>query len=130
MVQALASPLRFDTLENRITRIEEKLVDLEGGQLAPVKVLLQSLEPDPFELSRHVEILIQPSGDGFLASFLDANLSISGDTQHEALSSLKALMVDVFEQLDQLGEEKLGPGPARQLCILRSLMRPRTEWEG
>lgn len=122
--------LEFESIASRVTRIEEKLAHLEGGRPAPVTVSLGTLEPEPYELMRDIEILIEPSDDGFVASFLDANLSISGDTQHEAVTNLKALMIDAFERLHELGESKLGPGPKQQLRILGSLIRTKAEWAG
>lgn len=117
--------LELESIESRVTRIEEKLAHLEGGRPAPATVSLGTVEPEPFELVRDLEILIEPSDDGFVASFFDANLSISGETQHEALTNLKALMIDVFERLQELGQRKVGPGPKRQLQVLRSATKPK-----
>jgi hypothetical protein len=67
--------------------------------------------------------MLQPSDDGFTATFFDANIGSSGDTEEEAINNLRTLIIDTFELLESKQPEQLGIEPRRQLAILRSLIR-------
>jgi len=60
-----------------------------------------------------------------VASFFDANLSASGDTEREAVSNLKDMIVLSLEMFEKLSDEQLGPGPARQKVVLADFVRRR-----
>jgi predicted RNase H-like HicB family nuclease len=66
---------------------------------------------------------MQPSDDGFTATFFDVNIASGGDTEEEALDNLRSLIIDTFELLDSEPADRLGPEPRRQLQVLRSLIR-------
>jgi len=113
----------------RIARLEKEIEELKTSVKArqdsgSVVVPLTSLAPDPFEVVGEVRIVVQPTEDGFLASLFDAGISITGDTQEEAVANLRNLLVDVFDELEE-DEQRLGPHPARQLAVLRSLIKRR-----
>ena len=57
-----------------------------------------------------------------MASFADANINTSGETQQEAYANLRELILDVLDSLTALPESKLGPGPRRQLAVLREFV--------
>jgi dCTP deaminase len=86
-------------------------------------VPLVHLEPGRYELERDIPVVLQPSDDGFIATFFDANIATGGDTEQEALDNLRSLIIDTFEMLESEPSEKLGPEPRRQLKVLRSLIR-------
>jgi len=67
------------------------------------------------------QVTIATDVDGFVASFFDANISASGETAQEAFENLKSLALDIFDSLSREAPERLGPEPARQLAVLRSL---------
>jgi len=90
-----------------------------------VVVPITTLAPEPFDLLREIPVVVQPTDDGYLATFFDANIGMTGDTQEEAVSSLRLLLVDVFDELEK-EEAQLGPYPARQLAVLRGFMRRRS----
>ena len=91
----------------------------------PVVYPLTSLAPEPFEIIGPIHILIQAAEDGYIASFLDANLGASGATRAEALDGIKDRIVTTYERLMGKTDEKLGPGPLRQKHVLASLIRRR-----
>lgn len=100
------------------------LKELGAARVASVIVPITTLGPiAPYELARDLPIVVQPTESGFTATFFDANVSMSGDTQEEAVDNLKALLIDLFEDLDSEVPERLGPEPARQLGALKSVMR-------
>jgi predicted DNA-binding antitoxin AbrB/MazE fold protein len=124
----------------QITVEPEAAVDDQRGQdrhLADVKesfaqpsdsqsvvVPITTLQPEPFDLFRDVPVVVQPTDDGYLATFFDANIGMTGDTKEESVANLRMLLVDVFEELEK-EEAQLGPHPARQLAVLRSFMKRR-----
>jgi hypothetical protein len=86
-------------------------------------VPISNFEPEPYEAIKEIQVVVQPDSDSFIASFFDANINASAETQQDAVSNLKDLMIALYERLGREPNEKLGKGPARQLAILRSVMR-------
>jgi Arc/MetJ-type ribon-helix-helix transcriptional regulator len=84
---------------------------------------ITTLAPEPYEILRDIPAVVEPTGDGFLATFFDANISTSGDTDVEAVSNLRSLILDIFEYLDSEPSVSLGPEPARQLAVLRVFLK-------
>ena len=88
-------------------------------------VPITTLEPEPFDLLRNIPVVVQQTDDGYLATFFDANIGITGDTKEEAVANLRVLLADVFEELER-EEARLGPHLVRQFAVLRSFMKRRT----
>ncbi len=107
----------MDKMEN----VTGYLQGLSATRLGPVPLI--SLDPGRYELVRDIPVALQPSGDGFTATFFDANIGSSGDTEEEAIDNLRTLIMDTFELLDSTQPEKLGREPRRRLKLLRSLIR-------
>jgi len=85
-------------------------------------VSMTTLATPELNLLRDIPVIIEQTDSGFVATFFDANLSMSGDTQEEAFSNLRGLLVDVFDDLDSEPPDRLGPGPSTQLRVLRSFI--------
>lgn len=96
-------------------------------RLQPILVPVTTFAPEPFTvrdpLRDPIWAVVQPVEDSFVATFFDANLSTSGDTQEEAMANLKDLILDVYLDLAEEPPERLGPEPRRQLAVLASLIR-------
>ena len=102
----------------------DRIVDLNSvAQTPSVIVPIATLSPEPYTLVRDIPCLIQPTDGGFVATFFDANISASGDTQQEALENLKALLVDILDDLLAEPTDKLGPEPLRQREVLKTLIK-------
>jgi predicted RNase H-like HicB family nuclease len=86
---------------------------------------ITTFAPEPYEASPPALVVIQRSEDAFVASFFDANIHASGDTEEEAFRNLKSLILDIFESLSGEPPGRLGPEPKRQLAVLRQLIRKR-----
>jgi len=84
----------------------------------PVVVPITTFAPEPYELVRDIPVVVTPCGDCFTASFMDANIGASGDTQQEAFDNLRELLLDLYDSLANTPDEELGPGPWRQKCVL------------
>ncbi len=87
-------------------------------------VPITALPTTGLKLPRDIPIVIEPVDDGFVATFFDANLSMSGDTQEEAFSNVRGLIIDIFSDLASEPAGRLGPGPKMQLQALRSFIVP------
>jgi predicted RNase H-like HicB family nuclease len=124
----------FATSLHAKAQIELKLIALSArlryleGALAEVRsrgafvVSIQSLAPEPVELLKPIQIVVQQSGEDYIATFFDANINASGETQEEAVANLKDLIVGSFETLEAISG-KLGPGPSRQLAVLSQFLK-------
>lgn len=107
-------------LEDQVAELSARVERLED---IPKTVFIQTFEPEPYAVIRPLAIVIEPSGGGFAASFFDANISTSGETEQEAFDNVKSLVLDVFDSLSREDPRRFGPEPRRQLAVLRSFVR-------
>ncbi|MFO1475311.1 MAG: hypothetical protein U1F98_01510 [Verrucomicrobiota bacterium] len=112
--------LKLVALNTRVKCLESALDEVRSR--AAVVVPIQSFAPEPVELLKPMHAIVQQSGEDHVASFLDANMNASGETQEEALANLKDVIVGSFEALEAI-TDKLGPGPKRQLAVLREFLK-------
>src|ERR671937_608394 len=91
--------------------------------VSTVRVPIASLAPEPFELTEQIHAVVQPTEGGYTATFFDANINTSGDTQEEAIRNLKSLICELYEDLEGESVETLGPQPLRQLEVLRTILK-------
>lgn len=91
----------------------------------PIVIPIATLDPEPFDLKRDIPATLSPAEDGFIATFFDANIGTSGDTQEEAIANLRDLIIEIFEDLESELPDNLGPEPLRQLSVLRTFLRRR-----
>ena len=73
-------------------------------------------------VKKPIPIIIQGSGEDFIASFLDANISATGDTTQEAFHNLCDILSAKFSLFESLPSNKLGKEPARQLAVMREFI--------
>jgi len=114
-------PVRNDSevVLNEIREIKAEL----NRRVQTVLIPITTLAPEPYALARDIPVVIQPTGDEFIATFFDANISTAGETQEEAVGNLRSLLLDTFEYLESEPAEALGPEPARQLGVLRAFLK-------
>jgi hypothetical protein len=105
-------------VQEQMSLLSKRIDELSAGNSIIVPIL--TFAPEPYVLLRDIRVVLEPSEDGFCATLYDANLSMCGETESEAIAALKAYIVDVFETLQRL--PKLGPGPSMQLAVLRTLI--------
>ncbi len=79
---------------------------------------------EPYVVSRAIPVTVAFTGDGFLASWGDANIAMTGDSESAALSELAADILDTYETYDAEADT-LGPGPARQLALIKTYIAKR-----
>ena len=110
-----------------LPRISEEIrqyIDSKLGRL-PHKietVPMTTLATTDLKLQRDIPIVIEETDGGFVATFFDANLSMSGDTQEEAFRNVRGLIVDILSDLEGEPFDRLGPGPRMQLQVLQSFV--------
>jgi len=132
MIQAIYEDGVLRPLEKLILGEHQRVqitVESEGAAGKPenspsVVVPITTLEPEPFDLLRSIPVVVQPTDDGYLATFFDANIGMTGDTREESVANLRLLLVEVFEELER-EESQLGPQLVRQLAVLRIFMKGR-----
>jgi predicted RNase H-like HicB family nuclease len=120
----------------RVSELCERLEGMETalrGLLAKVDrvivpgpctwIPIQTFAPEPYEAVRPLAAVISPTEDGYEACFYDANLYASGDTEEEAFSNLKSVILDHYDHLSGTDDAQLGPAPRRQKMILATLVR-------
>ena len=88
-------------------------------------ISITTFAPEPYELLKPISIVIEGQTHGFVASFVEANINASGETEHEAINLVKDTILMAYERLSAKDDTKLGPGPLRQKQILTSLIREK-----
>jgi predicted RNase H-like HicB family nuclease len=87
-----------------------------------VIVPIQDLAPARVEVIQPILAIIQEEDGAFVASFVDANINASGESQLDAVEMLKDVIASSF-QLFLKKEGVLGDEPRRQLAVLRHFVR-------
>jgi predicted RNase H-like HicB family nuclease len=119
----MAQVSRLALLEDSVKDLKDRLAVIEDTAiLGSFTLHVETFAPELYKVKRPVPISLQRRADGYIASFVEANVNSSGDTQQEALANVKELILDAFDSLSSLPPTKLGPGPARQLAVLREFI--------
>jgi len=92
-------------------------------KIGTILVPITTLSPKPYQLLRDIPVIVQPVGDEFIATFFDANIGTAGDTQEEAVSNVRSLILDTFEYFESEPPEALGLEPTRQFGVLRNFLK-------
>ena len=109
---------QISLLRTELSELRQEITPLSAGLRVPV----HSLAPEPFEILSPIEVIIRPAGDGFIATFFDANVNASGDTETEAFENVKDMIVATFSEFTTIGIDRLGPEPARQFAVLKKFI--------
>ncbi|HEY8019580.1 MAG TPA: hypothetical protein VIH93_00675 [Thermoanaerobaculia bacterium] len=118
-------------MSETLRSLEERLSAVESQQTsAPCTVHITSFAPEPYAIKKPIPITISPEADEFKATFFDAGISASGDTQSEAFSNVRELILDLFDGLSELPALQLGPEPQRQLAVLRDFVSDAQDHAG
>lgn len=115
---------RIEGLERELLLLKQRVSKLERS--SPVCVPIETFAPEPYELVKPFNVVLQSRDDEYIASFFDANLSASGATEVEAIQNLKDIILGVFDCLLEHDEAELGPEPSRQLLVLKTFINKKT----
>lgn len=111
------------TLKQLIVGLSAK-VDAVGTSLVQtVCYPIESFVPEPLEVASPMSIVISPEDDGFQASYLDGNLHAYGESREEALTNIKASIVDAYRRLRGVPDSQLGRSMLRQKKVLNHHLR-------
>lgn len=116
------------SLENNIHQLTTEMEELkeEVRRLCRTRtfvVPLTTLAPAPFQITQQIPVTIEGDGEEFTATFAEANISASGETEADAIANFKDSLVSSFELLERKGPMELGPLPTRQWRILASAVK-------
>jgi hypothetical protein len=106
----------------RISDLEARVEKLEATSTTCVNTYLHACQDPHVAVLKPIPVSIRRLGDEYIASFLEANISVSGETEEEGFGDLANLIETTFKTYTALEEENLGPGPKRQLAILRQFL--------
>ena len=112
-------PHALAAILDQVRDLRQALTRLSGAIVAPIT----TFAPEPYQVLKDIPVVIQPAGDEFIATFFDANISTGGESQEEAVSNLRSLILDTFEYLESEPPAALGPEPARQLGVLLTFVK-------
>jgi hypothetical protein len=85
-------------------------------------VPITSFAPEPFRVISPIYAVVQGEEGDYMATFFDANVGSSGETQLEAIIKLKDMIIICYENLE-CNDESLGPAMKRQKAVLNEFMK-------
>lgn len=121
VAQAWHRTAPMQTILNETLLLKQRVTALE--EAASVIVPITSLVPFDYELVKPVMAVVKQEHGSYVATFFDANLSASGDTDVEAIINLKDTLVSSLEILLEHSETRLGPAMLRQKATLLEFVR-------
>lgn len=114
---------RIELLSKEVLLLKSELARLENDRM--VVVPIACLAPDPYELKAPISAVVRRMQDGYSATFFDANIGASGETEFEAVDNLKGMIVSAFEILREHSPDRLARSAARQKSVLDEYIVPR-----
>ena len=87
-----------------------------------ITVPIQTFAPEPYEPREPLQVVVEPYGDSFVATWFDAEVSASGDNEVQAVHNLKEWIIDLYERLSEFESDALGSVPRRQLAVMQHLL--------
>lgn len=85
---------------------------------------IDSFAPKPLISLKTIHAVVAFDDGAYVASFLDANINSSGDSELVAVEMLKEMIASAFVLFEE-EEDKLGVEPRRQLAVLREFIKSR-----
>ena len=108
---------------NFVARMEDFECRVEALEtLRPRHDLLTDLAHLGLRVSQPIPFTVEFNGDDFIAQFMLAGISTTGDTQTEAVWNLCDIITLKFNRLCEIPENQLGAIPRRQLAVLQSFI--------
>lgn len=109
----------------QLIELKELFMELKSVRANGFVAPMTTLNEPGLRLVQHIPVVIQTTDeDSYVATFFDANIGISGDTPEEAFANLRALIADIFEELEN-DKHRLGPATTVQLAVLRQFIREK-----
>lgn len=83
---------------------------------------LYDLNSDKYSLKEIVDVNVNEEEDCFRAENDSLNVWATGNSSKEALSNLKKEIIYLYEELEEAGENGLGPKPLEWWTLLKSII--------
>ena len=83
---------------------------------------MDKFENAGYRLLQPMTIHYQRLGSGYVASWPEANIAVSGTTREDAYDALEIEILDAFDDWSA-DEAALGPGPQRQFAVLKKYIQ-------
>jgi hypothetical protein len=109
------------TLTNEVTMLKCEIQRLH--QLRTYVVPLATLKPEPFQMIQQIPVTVEGDGEDFTATFVEANVSASGETEADAIANFKDSLLSSYEILEAIPPGQLGPLPSRQWEVLHDVIK-------
>lgn len=106
-----------------LSSIEARVAALEARS-ASTNSVIASFAPAPITVLKNIPVTIRLDDGAYVASFVDANINASGETELEAFEMLKDQIAWFFQRFNEI-ESQLGEHPGRQLAVLREFVASR-----
>jgi hypothetical protein len=119
-VALVAMKDKVDTLTHEVVGLKGEIQRLQ--QCRVYVVPLTTLTPS-FRMVQQIPVTIEGDGEDFTATFVEANVSASGETEADAIANFKDSLLSSYEVLENLPPTQLGPLPARQWEILQNVVK-------
>ena len=117
----LQETLRLEAVSREILLLKRRVTQLEAQTSCIVPIM--SLHPEPYKIIQTINAVVRLVDDEYTATFFDANISTTGDTDMEAIANLKDLIAGTFDMLSAHDSDRLAPGPERQLSVLETYIK-------
>lgn len=108
-----------------ISVLEQEMAEVRARIAArPTLVPIQTLAPHPVEVTKPILAVVQPDDGAWAASWSEANVNASGDTELAAIDMLKDVIASTFRLFcDQEG--KLADDLVKRFAIMREFLRAK-----
>jgi len=115
---------RILNLENEVSGMKEEIGELRtllSNDLFCV-IPINTFAPEHYLLNKEISVLIRNLDGEYIASFVDANINVSGDTITEAFQDLKNIILDIYDDLSKTPHDKMGSEIKQQWKVLSSFI--------
>src|ERR1043165_771229 len=99
--------------------------EIPRGFAFPIVVPIDTLTPEPIDIVKPFHAVVQAVDGEYVATFFDANINASGDTQQEAIFNLKDMIVTLFNRVERKPSKQLGAALRRQKSVLCAMLKRR-----
>jgi hypothetical protein len=118
-----------DNMQSLTREVTELKGEIRRLQNLRVYVVPLAALPPAFQMTGPVPVTVEGDGETFTATFVEANVSASGETEADAIANFKDTLMSSYELLEALPSRELGPLPSRQWEILQSVVRRTPDGE-
>jgi hypothetical protein len=114
----------INSVSQQLAELKQEILRLQSLRAYVVPLTTLSSE---FQLTQPIPVTIEGCDENFIATFTEANISASGETEGDAIANFKDSLVSSYQVLEAMPSDKLGPLPARQWKVLQNVVRRTSE---